>query len=278
MLISKEKAEQIIEVSNEIYSLEKKRGVINYKKVLELDEKTADYILEQLKTELRDVQLQTVVANSGGKVYSADDEIVMVENYQYIDFIKYDYISNRFEKEILSIECQLYDGEKFMIPKFNSFYGANIYSSMLFGYSSQNTPLFKELKKIELYLKLCIVEDRQVNPYTITDMNHRCKKVVVCMKERTINIKAYEKEIDLLNKFLKLSNAKIISSGYLGGFADIDISLTVLFLESIGESFLAADFKSYQEDPLKLNLVLDYAYKGYFGLTFSGKRYNVTLL
>lgn len=278
MLISKERAEYIAEISYELFENDNSQGLITYQRATELDNNTADKITTQIETKLKNIEMKVLVNSFGGKVYYADDEIIEVDNLQYIDSIKYDVLTSGTKKEIMSISCKMYEGESFTIPSGTPFYGPNIYYGGLFNLGSDGIPLFKELTRVELYLKMLIVEDRLVNPYSIFKINNNYNKIVVGMKEAIDNFRGYDKEIDLINKLLKICDGKIISSGIMGGFADISIKATVLYLESIEENILANEVRRYQNNELRLNLVLDRAFNGYSGLTFSGRNTKVTLL
>lgn len=285
MLITKEKAERIAELSYRLYELNEYQNFISYLKATELDESTGDKLLNQLEKEVAGAKMKDEARSFGADIYHADKEIVLVDNYQYVESISYDESDNKTHRKydyVDELSCKFVDGEMVDIPKGVEFYAPNVYGPILMvNKDGGRYPEIRSLLNRTLFLKMVIAEDRRINPYSLSvtgPYGKNYNKYMFPMEEAVSKTFGYDEEVDLLNNMLGVLDGKFFSQRDVGGFADIAIKPTVLYLESLGEVELADRFRKYQRQPTYLNLVLDMAKKGYYGITFSGENNRLNLL
>lgn len=282
MLISKEKAERIAELSYKLYELGKKKEFITYKVATELDEKTGNKLIDQLISDVEIAKIEQEARALESKIHISDSEIVVVDNYQYLESVEYDSDESKSNVIVSSLECKFVSGDRVIIPNNQEFYAPHIYGHLFDSEKNKGYyPLFKDPAMKVLYLKMMLAEDRRINPYVISEKgpnNLIFYKYMFPMEEALRETFGYEYEIELLNELLNITHGRFFSQGSIGGFADIAVKPTVLYLESIGEVGLANKLRAYDKEPLLLNLVLDYAKKGYNGISFSGGNTQIRLL
>lgn len=257
MFVSKEKAELIAKLSYEEYEYLKAMDVegyedslITYKKALEFDEDTADKILERLIKRSNEFKFKKIAALNMALVKYIGPNLTIIDNYQYVDYYKYELNKT---KDRAKIEIKFIDGDthyfdvanltitKDMMVIQRPVYGETFYTPHIY------RPLFlsKEFKidnltELEMYLKLLIIEDREINPYIFSGPYGT--KVVLAMKEKTEYLDKYKDDILFLDNLLKETS----------GFLMLDPSTELLKIEP------TIEYLETVEKPLLINLLSEY--------------------
>lgn len=230
----------------------------------------------------------------GGSLRYIGKELMEVENYQYVDYYKYE----NSTKSLISLEMKLYEGSThiFEVGNFNivngKFAGAigydigssfieqnslglligdNIYAPHVYDtlFVDTKTYLMGGLKELEWYLKFLISEDRLINPYILYVNGN--KKIVLPMQEKLYYLKQYANEILLLNMILKKLDGHII----LDSNGIFNVKSSVLYFEGIGEMDLAMDLRKYERKIELLTYPLMMAEEGIYGLIADNDRNEV---
>ena len=292
MFASKEKAELIARLSYEEYEYLKSMNIegyenslITYKKALELDDDTADKVLERLIKRSNELKFKEIAALNMALVKYIGPSLTIIDNYQYVDYYKYEL--NK-PKDKAKMEIKFIDGDihhfnvanltitKDMVVVQKTVYGETFYAPHIY------EPLFlsKEFKidnltELEMYLKLLIIEDREVNPYIFSGKHGT--KIVLTMKEKVEYLDKYRNDIEFLDNLLKAT----------GGFLMFDPSTELLtikpmkeYLESVEKSLLIDLLSEYDnKKKLKtLSYILKLAEKEIYGLVINGTSSWVKLL
>lgn len=289
MFISKEIAKDIARKSYSLFEMGKADEYITYKKALEFDEITGKKVLLDIEERLKIVKMNEEAKALGAKLHYADDEIITIDNYQYIESVSYevvesDQVIKSTSDEVRAINVKMLGGESIDIPNLNYFLAPHIYGHMLRGqYKNHDYPRILDPSMRVVFLKAIVAEDRRVNPYVLREFDTGDKyRYFYCfpMEEALRETIGFDDEIELLNDLFKITNGRFFSEGKLGGYADISIKATVLYLEGIDEIDLANKFREYGKDEKYqyLNMVISYAEEGCYGITFNGKRRQVKLL
>ena len=290
MLISKENAEKIARKSYRLFELGKTKEYMTFKKAMELDEQTGEKILHKIQNDLEVALMYEEAKSLGAKLHTGDDKIIVVDNFQYVESVSYDTLETAAIEgmDITGLEVKMVGGETIDIPNLCKFYAPHIYGHGLT--SKHNNPGYPEIKDPSMravYLKLLISEDRKVNPYLIrkkgyNGLSNKLEyEYTFCfpMEETMGDIAGLDEEIDLLNDMFDITHGRFFSEGKKGGYADISIKATILYLEGINEIGLANRFRAYERNEYQyLNHVLECANNGYNGITFNGSRIQVELL
>lgn len=296
MKISNAKAQEIAQLSYDIcHYYDEMENLITYEKALEFDELTGDKILDQLKTRNKKLEFNKFFYdfNVYKKFYGR--EIIIIDNYQYVDYIEYDYnkirdieIVIKFldgEKHTFTVP---YNGKAYMkLPKIDGysesrllFYIPHIYKHAFY----DNCFVTDNLRKLSTYLGAIIAEDRLLNPYLLNYSKYKYvenadyKKVILPMKEAIEFIYVYEKEIELLNLMLPLLYGEVPYNRISG---TIDIPALRKYFEHIGKGYISERLAPYEHDIRRLEglqMILDYTEKEIYGLIFAELEKHLVLL
>lgn len=292
MLVSEDKAKLIAELSYEESMYLKNMGVldymdslITYKKALELDEDTADNILERLIKRSNEFKFKDIAAKNRCMVRYIGHGMTIIDNYQYVDYYKYE-LNSRKDKAKMDIkfvdgDTHSFDVANLEITKDGKVVSKNVYGDVFY-IPHIYEPLFlskeykvENLTELEMYLKLLIIEDREVNPYII--INDRDVKIVMPMRARIEFIDDKKDEVLLLDGLLKDT----------GGFLMFDTSNQLLkiepmieYLETVNKDALIELLSEYNNnDKLKtLSYLLDIAKREIFGLIIEDNSTKLYLL
>lgn len=286
MLISKEDALKIAEISYMLFEKKEIKTYMSYKKAMELDVNTGAKILEDIVNIADILEVKEAAAAFGGTAVIADKEIVIVDNYQYVDRIEYEHDKPNTPVETISnLVVYFVDGGSIEvnINDYSICYAPNIYGPVLEKYEPGHSvyPQIKDIRTMILYFKMLIAEDRLVNPYlckqTLRNMFTR-EPYFFPMKEAMNNYDGLEAEIDLLNEMLKHTKGYLFAPNITSDYKQIHLKSTILFLES-KDPDLALRFRRYDnEDGLqKLNIILEAAFNGFDGIVFTGNN-KLTLI
>lgn len=270
MLISKERAEYLAKLSYECnkdtVSIDK---IITYKKALELDKDTAENLITQYEKKLKTIKMKESISSYGGTLFAGGKEIIDIRNSRYVD--SYEISSMDPSKSYGFAVVKLDDDAKFEVHvnSYSRIIIPNIYEH-LFPIDNVGDSYISNIRQLDLYLKLLIAEDREINPYIFhTNISSFTNTVVLPMKEVILWKEQYSKEIDIINRLLDKCNGYIISQNRLSDINSIiGIKPTVLYLEDIGEDILANDIRKYQGRERFLDYVIKKTRDNFYGAIF----------
>lgn len=284
MLVSKERAEYLAQLSYKYCShYNMMENLITYKKAMEYDSKTAEYVIIELELEVDKIKMDKYLLNINAKASNFGSELIEIDNYQYVESYEYEYDKMTRPN---SLTVTMHEGESFVlttsqsfVPSSDQIYAPNIYGDLFPNKDKNGVTILPDSREWELYLKLLINEDRLINPYRIY-FNPGGTHTVLAMKEPMKWIKDYEVEITLINKVLSKLNSRLISGYNKSTSMLFEVKPTVLYLESIGEEKLAQEVRDFnnKEKELVLNYVLQRATDLAYGLVVLSEKTNLVLL
>ncbi len=283
MLISKDRAEHLAQLSYKYFRNNNTNinDIITYKKALELDAVTAEGLIKDLEEKISLMNMQQDLRNYNALSTYFGEEIIEINNYQYVDSYEYDYNQNQHP---LNITVNMHMGENFNLFIDNGF-GAigspniltpNIYEYIFWRKNDKGVPEMRNTKELDLYLKLLILEDREINPYRIYSSIGTF--TVLPMKERLEWIKDYQEEIDIVNKILFITKGYLIKEYASEPSFSMSIKPTVLYLEAIGEENLASQLRKHIDNELHINYMLKKVSDKAYGLVADNKKTETTLV
>lgn len=282
MLISKERAEYLAQLS---YRYCKEFNVMNqlitYKKAMEFDKSTAEKIISELEYKMAGKDMNSYLLNLNAYSRYFGDELIEVDNYQYVESYEYDY--DRMSRPRL-ITVKMHEGESFKLFNDQSFfsssdpvYAPNIYGDLFPNKTRDGVAIMHDSREWELYLKLLIIEDRVINPYRLYYDSGKVHTALP-MKEKLKWLKDYNDEVTIINKVLDKLNGRLIT-GYDSSTSILfEIKPTVLYLEYIGDMKLAQEVRKFQNKQLDLNYVIERAKDVAYGLVAISEKTSLVLL
>lgn len=277
MIVAKERAEHLAGLSYKFCKAKNKMDeLITYKKAMEFDENTAEDIIRGLEEKLISIDMESYLRNLGFYANYYADELLEIDNYQYVDSYEYNY--NGTTPSVLTVH--MHEGESFSLSSLShKIYTQHIYEDLLPN-KEDGMPILKGGREWELFLKLMIIEDRLINPYRIyKDIpGAKLTYTFLPMKETLKWLNGYSDEIEIINKVLAKTNGKLIKGYNSQRNIAMEIKPTVLYLETIGEDKLAHELRKHQNNELHLNYVLERANKSGYGLVAMRKNTSLVLL
>jgi hypothetical protein len=291
MLIKEEKAQEIAKLSYKLYELGLLKSYITFKRASELDVETGDKVIAELSGKLKSGKMKKEVETYGGLLFYVGDEILVIDNYLYLESIEYDYfdhgIPNNKQRVPEDITCNFSDGSSCIIPSgiTSRMYAPHVYEFMISDssgvqgtYNIGKYPSISDTIKRVMYLKMIIAEDRLVNPYIVIEQGIHGRvdhNYMMPMYEATRHLQSSDEEIDLLNEIIKVCEGNLIV-----GMASLTINIkaTALYLEGQERYDLSMKVRKYEKDPFPLNSVIKYANNSCYGITFNGGRKKVVLI
>lgn len=292
MLISKDDAKKIAELSYDLHAIGLIKRYMTFKKAMELDVDTGKKALDQLLRVKKLEDMKEEVRGYGGALFDSGHEIVVVDNYLYLESIEYDVKvypinSSNGDRIPQDIKCTFSDGSVCVIPSGlrSRMYAPNIYNGYINGYTegipllpaNGPYPSLNDPYKRVLYLKTIIAEDRLINPYMLRSVEYRGLQdnYMFPMYEATRALQSSGDEIDLLNQILKATGGYLITDLYDD---KINVIASALYLESIDRYDLSLLIRQYEKDTFALNSVIEHAKLGYYGVAFNSKFKEVVLI
>ncbi|MCK9471248.1 MAG: hypothetical protein M0Q88_05805 [Bacilli bacterium] len=283
MLVSKERAEYLAKLSYEYCSTKNCMDLlITYKKAMEYDRDTAGKVISDLERKMMGIEMdKTLYGFNADSRYFAE-EILEIDNYQYVDSYEYDY--NPSFNYPSNITVNMHQGQSFELyietgwgkVGLSHIYAPNIYDFFFRKRTNENIPKLTDPREVDLYLKLMILEDREINPYRIYTQYETF--TMLPMKESLKWLKDYREEVDILNRILRRCDGKFIRSYGAESSYRMSIKPTVLYLETIGDDELAKEVRKHEKNELYLNYVLERAEHKAYGLVAIKKNIGETLV